>query len=123
MVAIDNDGMAGDTIRMVVKIRESSVGVLDYDPTSVYNSDKMIVAPMPIQSKATVMFNAEIEGVYNFTLYTSTEFPMLQQSFDLDAGEHELPLKGYDKLPSGIYYLEMSIGDEKASLIKVYKTK
>ncbi len=122
VVLEDNDGAFSDTTIINIQVK-GQLAILDYTPESQYNSDNIVLAPMPVRDKSTIIIDLIDAGKYSFTLLTQREQPIYTKVVKLNEGTHEIPFNAFENVRAGIYYLVVKKDNEVYAIKSVAKAK
>jgi len=119
--AIDNDGVKSEDAATVSVTVEKVVSVLDFSPSDQFNSDDLIVGPMPITKDSRVFYNVNKAGSYELELYTISE--NLVGSLNLEAmeGDNITTWSLLNTIPRGVYYIALKDNNKIIALTRVVK--
>ncbi len=100
---------------------ETVVGIIDQVSADNYNSDKLVVGPMPLTQKSKVFYTVEEDGVYTLELYNISEKLMAKTTVEANEGRNTTNWATLQMLPKGIYYIALKQDGKFLSLRRIVK--
>ena len=114
-------GTTGDITLTATWQTETVVGLIDEVAQENYNSDVLVVGPMPINNKSKVFYTVEEAGVYTLELYNLAEKLMSTTKVDAQDGRNITNWTALQMLPKGVYYIAVKKDGEFISLRRIVK--
>ena len=114
-------GTTGDITLTATWQTETVVGLIDEVAQENYNSDVLVVGPMPINNKSKVFYTVEEAGVYTLELYNLAEKLMSTTKVEAQDGRNITNWTALQMLPKGVYYIAVKKDGEFISLRRIVK--
>ena len=114
-------GTTGNITLTATWTAETIVGLIDQVKEESYNSDVLVVGPMPINNKSKVFYTVEEAGVYTLELYNLAEKLMSTTKVEAQDGRNITNWTALQMLPKGVYYIAVKKDREFISLRRIVK--